>query len=159
MNRGIRQGCPISALLYLFVAEILAYKLKHNSEIQGINILNMTDDIKTIQHADDVTLTLKNISSLHVAIKTVEEFCKHAGSKVNINKTQCILLGSLKDRYNNISGIDVTNDVVRCLGIYIGHNKNQCYELNWLHSFQNMEKLFESWKKKKINYIWKSMHC
>lgn len=86
MNRGIRQGCPISALLYLFVAEILAYKLKHNSEIQGINILNMTDDIKTIQHADDVTLTLKNISSLNVAIKTVEEFCKHAGSKVNINK-------------------------------------------------------------------------
>lgn len=88
MNRGISQGCPISALLYLFVAEILAYKLKHNSEIQGINtcISNMTDDIKTIQHADDVTLTLKNISSLNVAIKTVEELCKHAGSKVNINK-------------------------------------------------------------------------
>lgn len=44
----------------------------------------MVDDLKTIQHADDVTLALKNISSLNFAIKTVEEFCKHAGSKVNI---------------------------------------------------------------------------
>lgn len=86
MKRGTRQGCPISALLYLFVAEILAYKLKQNSEIQGINISNMVDDLKTIQHADDVTLALKNISSLNVAIKTVEEFCKHAGSKTNIKK-------------------------------------------------------------------------
>lgn len=116
----------------------------------------MVDDLKTIQHADDVTLALKNISSLNVAIRTVEEFCKHAGSKVNINKTQCILLGSLKDKYNNISGIDVTNDAVRCLGIYIGHNKNQCYELNWLHSFQNMEKLFESWKKRKLTIFGKA---
>ena len=30
MGRGIRQGCPISALLYLFVAEILAIKIRHN---------------------------------------------------------------------------------------------------------------------------------
>ena len=28
MKRGIRQGCPISALLYIFVAEILAKKIK-----------------------------------------------------------------------------------------------------------------------------------
>ena len=30
MNRGIRQGCPISALWYLFVAERLSLKLKSN---------------------------------------------------------------------------------------------------------------------------------
>lgn len=52
----------------------------------------MEDDLKTIQNADGVTFALKNIFYLTVAKKTVEEFCKHTGSKVNINKTQCILL-------------------------------------------------------------------
>ena len=48
MNRGIRQGCPISALLYLFVAEILSLRLKSNNEIKGINISNMQKHIKNI---------------------------------------------------------------------------------------------------------------
>ena len=54
MNRGIRQGCPISALLYLFVAEILSLKLKSNNEMKGINISNMQKDIKNNQHADGI---------------------------------------------------------------------------------------------------------
>lgn len=39
MSRGIRQGCPISALLYLFIAEVLAIKLKTNNDIKGIKLL------------------------------------------------------------------------------------------------------------------------
>ena len=37
MSRGIRQGCLISALLYIFVAEIIALKLKEDNLIKGIN--------------------------------------------------------------------------------------------------------------------------
>ena len=48
MNQGIRQGCPISALLYIYVAEILSLKLKSNNEIKGIHISNMQIDIKNI---------------------------------------------------------------------------------------------------------------
>ena len=50
------QGCPISALLYLFVAEILSLKLKDNNNIQGFKTTRMTKDIKCIQHADDLIL-------------------------------------------------------------------------------------------------------
>ena len=40
MTRGIRQGCPLSALLFLLVAEILAIKIKNNQNINGIAINN-----------------------------------------------------------------------------------------------------------------------
>ena len=76
-------------------------------------------------HADDTTLALKDINSLNIAIKTVEYFCKHAASKVNLSKTQCILLECLKNKYTTVGGIAVTYDAVRCFGIYIGHNKTQ----------------------------------
>ena len=49
-----------------------------------------------------------------------------------MTKTQCILLGNLKDRYEEISGIKTTNDAMSCLGIYVGHNKTQCYKLKWI---------------------------
>ena len=86
MTRGIRQGCPISAILYLFVAEILSLKIKQNDQIQGFHLENMDLEIKNIQHADDLTLTLKNELSLENAVSTVKEFCDHAGSKINLNK-------------------------------------------------------------------------
>ena len=64
MKRGIRQGCPISAILYLFVAEILSEKIKNNENIQGFKANFMEKEVKNIQHADDMTLTLQNIESL-----------------------------------------------------------------------------------------------
>ena len=58
MIRGIRQGCPLSALLFLFVAEILATKLETNENILGIRINDY--EIRIIQHADDLTITVQD---------------------------------------------------------------------------------------------------
>ena len=146
MNRRIRQGCPISAILYLFVAEILALKIRNNKDIQGIKINEITE-IKTIQHANDLTLSLKNEDSLRKSLDEIQSFCNVTGTKVNITKTKCILLGGLKNRHNKLFGIDVTNHAIKCLGVYIGHDKDDCYNMNWEKSINDMEKLFESWKK------------
>ena len=127
MTRGIRQGCPISAILYLFVAEILAIEIRSNNQIEGFLCQNLPKEIKSVQHADDLTLALKNIKSVENAVETIDVFCRHAGSKININKTECILLGNLKGRFENIHGIKVNTTVIKCLGIYIGHNKEECY--------------------------------
>jgi len=37
-TRGLQQGCPISSLLFIIVAEILATKLRNNTDINGITI-------------------------------------------------------------------------------------------------------------------------
>ena len=63
MSGEIRQGCPISALLYIFIAEIQDLKRKGDNLIKGENI-NMSTEIKYFQHADDLTLAVENIQSL-----------------------------------------------------------------------------------------------
>ena len=40
LSRGIRQGCPISTLLYILVAETLAEAVRVESEIKGIVLLD-----------------------------------------------------------------------------------------------------------------------
>lgn len=65
-------------------------------------------------------------------------------------------MGNLKDKHEIIEGVKVTNSAVRCLGIHIGHDKNKCNELNWMKTYNDMEKLFESWKKRKLTIFGKS---
>ena len=38
ITRGIRQGCPISALLFILSAEIMAENIRNNKNIRGIKI-------------------------------------------------------------------------------------------------------------------------
>ena len=71
MSRGIRQGCPISALLYIFVAEILALKINNNKDIQGLKFEDMEHEIKNIQHADEKAFDSVEWNFL---IKTLQKF-------------------------------------------------------------------------------------
>ena len=57
VTRGIRQGCPLSAYLFLLVAETLGTGIRQNSNIQGIKI--GINELCTIQMADDATLFLE----------------------------------------------------------------------------------------------------
>ena len=72
IERGIRQGCPISALLFLLVVEALADKIRCSDEIQGINMEGI--DIIISQLADDTTLFLKDTESIKHALKMLCHF-------------------------------------------------------------------------------------
>ena len=65
IQRGIKQGCPISALLFILVIEILAILLKNHSSIKGITIKSKSGETKHLlsQFPDDITLLLSRTSN------------------------------------------------------------------------------------------------
>ena len=90
ISRGIRQGCPLSALLFVIVAEIMAIKIRSLQNIQGIEVKSQTTPhfIKICQLADDTTLFLKDENDIIESLRIVDEFGMFSGLKLNRSKTE-----------------------------------------------------------------------
>lgn len=89
----------------------MVLKINASESIQGFN-LGQTNKLKCVQHADDCTFPLKNVESLKDAIKIIEYFGRMSGTKLNIEKTEGILLGPLKNSLQYVDGIRMTNNPV-----------------------------------------------
>ena len=72
ISRGIRQGCPISALLFIMCAEVLAIAIREQQNIKGIVV--GTKEIKLTQYADDTCVDLNGSNSLEHIVKLFEDF-------------------------------------------------------------------------------------
>ena len=76
--------------------------------------------------------------------------------KLNKYKTECLLWGSLKGAANKIFQTKVNENSVKSLGIYIGHNKIECHEKNWMNYQRDIKNLLHSWKSRKLTIFGKS---
>ena len=136
LSTGLRQGCPISAILFILCVEIMAIKIRTNSKIKGF-IFNDKEKIIS-QFADDSTLTLINLESICETILTVNEFSKHAGLRLNVNKSEAFLLGPLKHlQLDSYAGVKICHVSLKCIGINIAHDKQMC-KLNNLKIYYNV---------------------
>ena len=62
LHRGVRQGCPLSGLLFVIGIELLARALQNDNSIKGVNIGKK--EIKLSQYADDTTVFVSDQASV-----------------------------------------------------------------------------------------------
>ena len=158
MKRGVRQGCPISSLLFIIGAEILANKIRINKNIHGLQLGNMCNsnynhEIKLMQYADDTILICTDETSLESALVEIHKFSQLAGPRLNKHKTEAIGTGTYKHR-NIICGIEIKTNI-KCLGINIGHDKDQCRKHNWDDKIDKIDNLLCQWKKRHLTLFGK----
>ena len=90
-SRGLRQGCPLSPLLYAIQASVLSFQLEYarqDQDLSGIRMARGTKDINHVQFADD-TILLGGASQI-IARQFKSEmnrYCQAFGSKINLRKT------------------------------------------------------------------------
>eukprot|EP00253_Pinus_taeda_P006677 PITA_06677 len=94
-SRGLRQGCPLSSLLYAVQASVLSFQLDHNQQIQTLPGLRISHKVKDINHAQftDDTLLLGGASlpSARHFKRELDIYRMISGSKINYRK--CSIYG------------------------------------------------------------------
>uniref|UniRef100_A0A8D1WCY9 RNA-directed DNA polymerase n=1 Tax=Sus scrofa TaxID=9823 RepID=A0A8D1WCY9_PIG len=90
LRSGTIQGCPLTALLFNIVLEVLAMAIREVKEIKEIQIGK--EELKLSLFADDMILYLENPKdSARKLLEFIHEFGKVAGYKINTQKSMAFL--------------------------------------------------------------------
>lgn len=86
INRGVRQGDPLSPRIFIAVLESVFRKL--NWAKKGINING--NILSHLRFADDIALFSENAKDMESMIKSLQEASSSVGLEINLSKTKLI---------------------------------------------------------------------
>ena len=151
LQRGVRQGCPLSGLLFIIGIELFARALKNEQSIKGVNV--ETKEIKITQYADDTTVFVKDEESVEQLLRLLDEFKSISGLEINTSKTEAMWLGCWRDKIRTPFNFKWPKEPICALGIYFSYNTEHANKLNFEEKINNLEKTLNGWKRRKLTLL------
>ena len=142
VSRGVRQGDPLSPLLFILSLEILACYIRQDRNIHGLAINN--EEIKATLFADDVTCFLRDRLSYLYLFVILKFFSRFSGLRVNDDKTELFAIGPqnlVQEEFNH-----KTCTSIKILGIYFDYHKTTRRNSNFNSIFKSINKTLNMWK-------------
>ena len=154
-SRGVRQGCPLSPFLFILSAELLANKIRQDTKIKGIKILE--NEIKLSQFADDTNLFCADLETVKEALKLVDEFGRLSGLTLNVKKSKAMWLGKWEKNKNNPLNLKWMRSPMRILGVHVSYNERENNELNFNLKMRKMQTNLDIWRARNLTLFGKVM--
>ena len=157
MEKGLRQGDPLSPYLFILVSEALLHFLKKAHElnmIEDVSIGKTKVSLKHLQFADDILFfTPRNPTCIINYFRILDVFALMSGLSINYNKSTFI---SWKEEdfpwvndMANMVGCGHVRPPFSYLGFPLGANFNTCAA--WKPILRNIENRLASWKVKLLS--------
>ena len=131
---GVKQGCPLSPLLFIVVLELLAIEMRESKEVEGIR-MNKEDKI-IIQNADKIEErenrveggdnraedpAMKMMGELAARLRTlISRTAREAGNEIRSNSNNNIISINHNNNHSNI----VRNPLVAALAAWAASSAN-----------------------------------
>ena len=151
LQRGVRQGCPLSGILFVLGIELFARALKNKASIKGIRVDD--HEIKVAQYADDTTVFVRDRESVLELLDFLREFSCQSGLEINTSKTEAMWLGQWKNNQDTPFGFKWPKEPILSLGVFFSHNQTDADELNFGAKIRDLENLLHTWKRRKLTLL------
>jgi len=151
LERGLRQGCPLSPYLFILIVELLSNVVRENNIIKGIKIGESTSKIH--QYADDTFLSIVNEKiCLDELFTVINDFSKISGLCLNKNKTEILKLGKTNYDIDDFYKPWVKKKVT-LLGTTISRNLAEIQIDNYTDKIKKITNCLNIWKLRDLSLI------
>ena len=128
----MRQGCPLSPLLFNIVLEVLATAIRAEKEIKGIQI---GKEVKLSLFADDMILYIENPKdSTRKLLELINDYSKVSGYKINTQKSLAFLYTNTEKTEREIKEtipVTIATKRIKYLGINLLKETKDLYIENY----------------------------
>ena len=142
VKRGVRQGCPLSGMLYSLAIEPLLHKLRHG--LSGFNIPNGSSVFKLSAYADDLILAVQNQTDVNFLTTTVQSFGEVSSAKVNWSKSEALRVGNELQEVKLPGGLTWKEGGLKYLGVHLGDPDT--VKKNWDNVLEKVEGRLRQWR-------------
>ena len=154
LHAGVRQGCPLSPLLYILYMEPLAAAIRADPGVKGFLVPGSGGlRVKLSQYADDTTLLLDNDACLIRSLEIFQSFGKVAGAELNCTKSSVKFFGRWKERTEVPGGLPLCEGPLKVLGV--SFETAHSATANWTKRFVAVQKKLNLWRSRSLTLIGK----
>ena len=144
-EKGIRQGCPLSGLLYSIAIEPLLNKLRCNINKSGFKLPDTEKYCSVSAYADDVSVFVTSDAGFVAVEETYDLFGRASAACLNTTKSKGLWAGSWVKRTDRPLGFEWNSEGLKFLGVHLGNNSSY-HQLNWKNCTDKLKKTLTSWK-------------
>ncbi|TWW53588.1 Transposon TX1 uncharacterized 149 kDa protein ORF 2 [Takifugu flavidus] len=92
VNRGVRQCCALSGMLYALSLEPLLIKIRAN--VQGLVLSGFTGNLVLSAYADDVIVFTRDQQDINILNRITDRFSMVSAARVNWGKSEALAVGN-----------------------------------------------------------------
>ena len=150
LGAGVRQGCPLSPLLYVLYLEPLAAAIRADRGIRGFPVPGTVERVKLSLYADDATLLLDRERCLDRALEIIRRFGEGSGAALNEDKTSLKFFGIWAGRRDAPGGLSLCEGPVKVLGVLFEVRGSAT--LNWTSKLQKAQRKLALWGSRALSF-------
>lgn len=157
LERGVRQGCPLSPLLYVLISEVLSTQIRKCSDIEGFLLPGAGGlQFKISQYADDSTNFLNSEKSLCHLLQSVHKYELGSGARLNTSKSEAMWLGRWRANGASPFGLKWVTKM-KILGVFFSNGLVSVDNENWRDKLDRLTTVVNLWGQRDLSFLGRAM--